>query len=395
MTLTVKIARQRHFRMPALAVSAAVLLAILAILHAPVKAQETRFQFGLMGDTGYTSKGINEFKRLLTHLNGTELAFVVHIGDFQASGGDYTRDPTAGPMPCTDESYKLVYDAFRSIRHPVVLTPGDNDWTDCSKVEARKFDPLEVLTKMRGMFFPQGKSLGTRSMAVESQSTEAAYSKFRENLRWSLGGVTFATLHIVGSNDNLLGNPERDAEHRERKAANLAWMQAAFAKAKAEKSAGVVLMGHANPGFENYWPAAAKGRYFGPFVGRSSPPPPVPDNAFGDYIATLAGELESYDKPVAYLHGDTHLHRIDKPLYSMKSNRLFANLTRAETFGDPNTHWVRVTVDPADPQLFTFRGEIIAENARQPPGESAFEPPCPQRIKPDGAVQPRATRCEK
>jgi hypothetical protein len=362
-TLNLKIARQRHLRMRASAVSAAVVLAILAMRPPPVHAQETRFQFGLMGDTGYTSKGIDEFNLLITHLNGTELVFVVHIGDFQASGGDYTRDPTAGPMPCTDEATKLVYDGFQSIRAPVVLTPGDNDWTDCSKVEARKFDPLEVLTKLRGTFFPQGKSLGQRSMAVESQSTEAAYSKFRENLRWSHGGVTFATLHIVGTNDNLVGSPRLDAEHRERKAANLAWMKAAFAKAKAEKSRGVVLMSHANPGFENYWPAAAKGRYFGPFVGRSSPPP-VPNNAFGDYIVALAGELESYDKPVAYLHGDTHLHRIDKPLYSKKSNRLFVNFTRVETFGDPNTHWVRVTVDPADPQVFTFRGEIIPENAR-------------------------------
>jgi hypothetical protein len=287
----------------------------------------------------------------------------VHIGDFQADGGGYTRNPAAGPMPCTDESYQMVYDAFQSLRHPVILTPGDNDWTDCSKVEGRNFAPLQLLAKVRGMFFPEGKSLGQRPISVESQSAEPQYQKFKENLRWSVGNVTFATLHIVGSNDNLLGKPELDAEHRERKAANLAWMQAAFAKAKTDNSRGLVLMSQANPGFENYWPAAAKGRYFGPFVGRSSPPS-IPDNAFGDYIAALAGELESYNRPVAYLHGDTHLHRIDKPLYSNKSNRLFPNFTRVETFGAPDTHWVRVTVDPADPQVFTFRGEIIPENAR-------------------------------
>ena len=72
--------------------------------------------------------------------------------------------------------------------------------------------------------------------------------------------------------------------------------------------------------------------------------------------------MESYDKPVAYLHGDTHLFRIDKPLYSKKSNRAFENFTRVETFGDPDTHWVRVTVDPGDAQLFRFDAQIIPDN---------------------------------
>ena len=76
----------------------------------------------------------------------------------------------------------------------------------------------------------------------------------------------------------------------------------------------------------------------------------------------LAEELESYERPVAFLHGDTHTFRIDQPLFSKKTNRRFENFTRVETFGDPETHWVRVTVDPADPQLFRFNAEIIPEN---------------------------------
>ena len=67
-------------------------------------------------------------------------------------------------MPCTDESFKAVYHSFQSVRHPFILTPGDNDWTDCHGVEARKFDPLERLSKLRTMFFPDGRSLGQRTM---------------------------------------------------------------------------------------------------------------------------------------------------------------------------------------------------------------------------------------
>ena len=84
--------------------------------------------------------------------------------------------------------------------------------------------------------------------------------------------------------------------------------------------------------------------------------------AVGEHAASLADELESYEKPVAFLHGDTHRFRIDQPLYSEKVQRPFENFTRVETFGDPDTHWVRVTVNPTDPQLFRFNPEIVSEN---------------------------------
>ena len=120
-------------------------------------------------------------------------------------------------------------------------------------------------------------------------------------------------------------------------------------------------MTHANMGFENYWPSEPKARYFRPFVARGQPVPSYP-TAYNDYVAALADELESYGKPVSFLHGDTHLFRIDKPLYSKKTGRVFENFTRVETFGDPDTHWVRITVDPGDAQLFRFEARIIPEN---------------------------------
>ena len=53
------------------------------------------------------------------------------------------------------------------------------------------------------MFYPDGRSLGQRTIPVESQSKDLQFNKYRENSRWAIDGVTFATLHIVGSNDNL------------------------------------------------------------------------------------------------------------------------------------------------------------------------------------------------
>jgi hypothetical protein len=187
-------------------------LSLACIGDASAQVQDGPFQFGLVGDTGYTAAGVDEFKRLLAAINRTDLVFVIHVGDFQSDPRGY-NPKAVGAMPCVGERYKDVYDSFQSVRHPFILTPGDNDWTDCVHLQARKVDPLEMLTKVRTMFFPEGRSLGQRTIAVQSQSTDPAHSKFLENLRWSIGGVTFATLHIVGSNDNFGRTPEMDAEH--------------------------------------------------------------------------------------------------------------------------------------------------------------------------------------
>ena len=70
----------------------------------------------------------------------------------------------------------------------------------------------------------------------------------------------------------------------------------------------------------------------------------------------------AFGKPVVYVHGDTHIFRVDKPLVGSVSGRIIENFTRVETFGFPDTHWVRASVDPRDPQVFSFRQEIVKEN---------------------------------
>lgn len=298
---------------------------------------------------------------MLAALNAADLAFVAHVGDFQFDARPYNQNPAIASMPCVEENYRAIYDSFQSVRHPFILTPGDNDWTDCWPLAAKKVDPLALLAGLRTRFFPEGRSLGQRTIAVRNQSSDPQFAKFRENLLWSIGGVMFVSAHIVGSNDNSGRTPEMDAEHRERKAANIAWIKRAFAEAETARSRGLVILIQANPGFENFWPAAARTRYFIPFIARGQALP-KPSTAFGDYIETLALALESYDKPVLLVHGDTHLFRIDKPLYSANTNRLLENFTRVETFGWPDTHWVRVSVNPADPQLFRVKPEIVPEN---------------------------------
>jgi hypothetical protein len=88
----------------ALAISAFAALAFAAGAERQAAAQNAAFQFAAIGDTAYTIKGETEFDRTLAAMNKEGLAFVVHIGDFEADPRPYTRSPDKISMPCTDES---------------------------------------------------------------------------------------------------------------------------------------------------------------------------------------------------------------------------------------------------------------------------------------------------
>jgi hypothetical protein len=324
-------------------------------------AQSAKFQFGAVGDTAYSKRGEAEFERMVAATNKEALAFVAHVGDFEADPRPYARNPDRISMPCTDESFQRVLASFQRSAHPFVLTPGDNDWTDCHLLKARQVDPLERLSKLREMFFPEGRSLGQKSMAVVSQAKDQGFGKFRENLTWTTNGVVFATFHIVGSNDNSGRTPEMDAEHAERTVANIAWLKKTFAAAKASNAPGLVLITQANVGFESHWTPSLRARYVRSVAG-TQPPKEAKATGYDKFIDALADEMETYAKPTAFIHGDTHLFRITKPLLSKKTKRFIQNFTRIEVFGDPDSHWVRVTVDPANPGLFTTEPVVIPEN---------------------------------
>ena len=321
------------------------------------------FAFGILGDMPYTRKQEEEYARVLAHINARDLAFVAHVGDMVGDPRPHERNPKESRQPATDENYAYVLGTFQSCRHPLVLTLGDNDWADVVEFKTiQGVDPLERLAKVRSMFFsPPDRSLGARTIALESQSADAEHKTYVENRMWSQHGVTFATLHIMGSDDNSKRTPELVAEYQTRKAANMAWLRKAFARAKADNSLGLVLIAHANPGFENFWPPSYLGRYFRMFHGTRLPTP-VPASAYDDYVRILAEEVESYGKPTALFHGDTHLFRIDKPLFSARTKRPLENFTRVETFGWPDSHWIHVSVDPANPELFTCTAQIVPGN---------------------------------
>ncbi|BAY09968.1 hypothetical protein NIES2098_31340 [Calothrix sp. NIES-2098] len=83
-------------------------------------------------------------------------------------------------------------------------------------------------------------------------------------------------------------------------------------------------------------------------------------------IYSFSGVI-AFHKPIAYIHGDSHYYRIDKPFLDVQGGRL-ENFTRIETFGDNqgngtnDVQWIKVTVDPRRREVFSYQPQIVPSN---------------------------------
>lgn len=285
------------------------------------------FSFALIGDVPYNDEQFtNLFPNMIRELNDAKIKFVVHDGDIKA-----------GSDPCSDLILETRRQQFNTFRHPLIYIYGDNEWTDCGRA-TNGFDPVERLEKLRQMFSSGNESLGERKIRLERQSTDPRYTKFRENVRWKMGNVQFTGLNVPGSINNY-GRPE----FAERNAANIAFLKQSFEIAKAANQRAVMIIIQANP-------LPERGSTNRVHAG------------FHDLINTLETETIAFGKPVVLVHGDSHYFRIDKPLYGTKSKRRIENFTRVETFGNPDVHWLCVSVDPHDPEVFVFHPQLVRSN---------------------------------
>ena len=292
------------------------------------------FDVGIFGDMPYVTKPAEQeektlhYQRALGSLGDAKLAFVVHIGDFAYAG------------QCSDSLYDVRKSEFTAFPHPLIYLFGDNEWIDCKT----PFDPADRIVALRRRFAAPGTpTLGMRPFNVARQSSQPGFEEYSENARWTQQGVVFTTLNVVGSNNNRGPDSVATAEHTSRTRANVAWLEAAFSDARRSGAIGVAVFMHANP-----LPSAAA---------RAARP-----NGFMEVTTALLRLAREFDKPVALVHGDTHYFRIDKPFEEPGTYRVYGRITRAETFGDPNTHWLRMRVDPRDPDVFSFFPVLIHAN---------------------------------
>jgi hypothetical protein len=319
------------------AVVAAALTGATATTAAAAPPAQAGFGFAVIGDIPYGDAQIARFPAVIDQINADPaVQFVDHLGDIKS-----------GSSVCSDDYFAMIRAGFDRFDDPMVYTPGDNEWTDCHRANNGGYNPLERLQAIRQVFFSQpGKTLGQHAVAVRDQADRGV----PENVSYQRAGVSFAALHIVGSNNGLAPwtgrtapTPEQVDEVRQRTAATLDLINETFDRAHGQRAVVLMLQADmfdttvANPSFANY-------------------------SGFQEIVRTIARRSAAFDGPVYLFNGDSHVYNADNPLAPGSRWLSFygvttpaPNLSRVTVDGsDGVDDYLRVVVDPADPKVLSW-----------------------------------------
>src|SRR6266542_2203533 len=97
----------------------------------PAEPAAAPVTFALLGDTPYGDAQRAQFPALVDAVNADPaIRFVLHAGDIKN-----------GPSTCDDARFADLAALYDTFAHPFVLTPGDNEWTDCHRTTAGGYQP--------------------------------------------------------------------------------------------------------------------------------------------------------------------------------------------------------------------------------------------------------------
>ena len=287
-------------------------------------AQSKKFEFIAFGDMPYRLPNDYErFENIITQINNQKSVFSVHVGDFKS-----------GSSLCSTEYFEKMHAYFETINPPFIYTPGDNEWTDCNRKAAGEYDPNERLALLRKIFFGSDKSFGKKKINLVSQAKSTGFETFVENNLWSYQGLQFATIHLVGSNNNFKESGDNQ-EFIEREKANLAWLDQVFAAAKDKK--GLMLFTQADMFYKDL----------------------KPSKGFEKVVNKLSELTQQYGKQVFLVNGDSHRFITDKPILTNNQKATLMNFTRIQVFGDAEMAAIKITYDPKSTSLFQVEQLLI------------------------------------
>jgi hypothetical protein len=297
---------------------------------------DAAFEFVALGDMPYRVPQDNpKFEKLIDAINGVKPAFSIHVGDIKS-----------GSSPCTDEYFREMFTRFQRFEQPLAFTPGDNEWTDCHRERAGRYDARERLAKVREVFYPTPtQSLGKTPIPVEPQSVVMpAHAKYVENHRFWRNGVLFVLVHVVGSNNGFeTYDPQAAVEYFDRNKANVAWLDDSFKLARDQNARAVVVAFQAN-------------LYD---IKQKSPAVPLA-SGFVDTVQAIERGARAFRKPMLVIHGDEHEFEVVG--FRGTDMKRVDNVWRLQVMGDTYIHAVRVSVDPSSPGVFGFRPLIVPDN---------------------------------
>jgi len=323
------------------------------------------FSIALIGDMPYDATGKLLAPRVIDAINTSNVAFTLFDGDTMSGKGDQ----------CTDAAYpeiKTIF--FDKFAKQVFYSVGDNEWVDCDRPVKGAFDPNSRLALVRSNYFGNASNyinLGQTRLTLPGTKTAVTIDhdpNYPEMQMFTYNGITVIVPHIPGSANNApvdgvkckvyndLKTDGDAAEFAARDAANVAWINKGFEKAKADRSNGVIVLTQANMDWEGY------------LAGQAMPDKEC-TSAYDNVKQALLTNSLSFIKPVLLQNGDEHWFQLDMPmnetagkLVQKDKGALVANFTRVQTFGSAFNHWIELGVDPANPNLWSFTPHIITGN---------------------------------
>ena len=288
------------------------------------------YTFAVIGDAPYGDAQIKLFPTWIGQINAANPRMTFHVGDIKN-----------GSTRCDDAYYAMITSDFDRFANPFIYTPGDNEWTDCHRANNGAYNPLDRLALDRKTFFSNpGTTLGQRPTTVTSQD----YLGVPENVRLERAGIAFATIHVVGSNDDLnvwdgIGKtavtPEQAAGQAQRMTAAIQNVHDTFAAAKRNHDRAVMVLlqaGMFDPTYQVEW---------------------KDDSAFKPLVQALVDESNAFRGETYLVNGDSHVYNDDQPLaagskwldsYGVKGS---SDLKRITTDGSSNNKdYLMFTVNP-------------------------------------------------
>jgi hypothetical protein len=293
--------------------------ATLAFTSATALAEQ--FTVVTLGDTAYgkPEEVYPQYETLISTINAAKPDLVIHVGDTKS-----------GSTPCSDEALDKQLSYLNSFAAPTLYSIGDNEWTDCHREKAGKFDPIERLARIRSTYFGDGKkSFGQMRVDVTSQAAEG----YPENARMMHKGVLFITANVPGSNNNFeIRDPKAVAEFFARDAADVKWINDSFAAAGDAKA--IVIGLQANM-FEADWNVEgdeAWSRHSG----------------YGNIGSAIMENAAKFGKPVMLSYGDSHTYSSGRPFPTKAPNVISLQVP-----GEKQMHAVAVTIDTDTTGVFS------------------------------------------
>ena len=261
---------------------------------------------------------------LIADMNAQALTFTVHDGDLK-QGSD---------SPCDDNLYYQSLGYFNALRAPAMFTPGDNDWTDCDRPANGGFNSLRAPRPRAAGLLQHAVLDGPGRLRQEVQTDSLCLGvngtvPCVENRRWTIRGVTYVTLNVPGSCNNLCDTAPTRPSSRRAMPRTSRGCRRRSPQAKARGSAAVMLITQANPGWDMCDPTRAPLR---------NPQTLAADRWPARRLqglparAARRGRRSSASRWPTCTATRTTI-RVDKPFLDAAGRRL-ENFTRVETFGN-------------------------------------------------------------